>query len=73
MFKFLTALLGVVNKLLGAWKAHYWKQQGRQEAIKEAAHEVEQQIALGEAANSIPDLDRTERLRSKYDRSRPAQ
>lgn len=73
MLKFLTALLGVIDKLLGAWKAHYWKQQGRQEAAKEAADEIQQQIALGEAANSVPDLDRTQRLRSKYDRSRSAQ
>lgn len=73
MLKFLTALLGVLNKLLGAWAEHRWKREGRQEAALEAAHEIEQQIALGEAANSVPDVDRTERLRSKYDRSRSAQ
>lgn len=70
MIKFLTALLGVLNKLLGAWSEHRWKREGRQEAIREAEDEIRHQIALGEAAVSIADPDRTERLRSKYDRSR---
>lgn len=73
MIKLLTALLGVINKLVGAWQSHHWKQQGRQEAIKQAEKEIEEQISLGEAAVSIPDPDRTERLRNKYDRSRSAQ
>ncbi len=73
MLKFLMTLLGVIDKLLGAWQAHHWKRQGHQEATKEAAHEIEQQIALGEAANDVPDPVRTDRLRSKYDRSRSAQ
>jgi hypothetical protein len=55
MLKFLMTLLGVIDKLLGAWQAHHWKRQGHQEAAKEAAHEIEQQIALGEAANNILD------------------
>lgn len=71
MFKFLTALLGLINKLVGAWQSNHWKQQGRQEAIKEAADELEHQIALGEAATSIPDPVRADRLRSKYDRAYP--
>lgn len=73
MFKFLTALLGVLDKVFDFFNQHHWKQQGRQEAIKEAADELEHQIELGEAATSIPDPDRTERLRSKYDRSRQSQ
>lgn len=70
MLKFLTALLGAISKLLGAWREHHWKLEGRQEAAKEAEDEIRNQIALGEAAVSIPDPERTERLRSKYDRSR---
>lgn len=73
MFRFLAAMLGVLNKLLGAWMAHHWRQQGRQEAIKQAEKEVEEQISLGEAAVSIPDPVRDERLRNKYDRSRISQ
>jgi len=68
--KFLTLLLGVLDKLLGAWAESRWKQQGRQETIKEANDEINRQIELGEAAIIIPDADRDERLRNRFDRSR---
>ena len=53
--KFLTLLLGVLDKLLGAWVEHRWKRQGRQEAIKEANDAINRQIELGEAAIAVPD------------------
>jgi hypothetical protein len=68
--KFLTALLGVLNKLLGFWVEHRWKRQGRQETIKEMNEVINEQIALGEAAIVTPDVERTERLRDRFDRSR---
>jgi len=68
--KFLMLLLGVLNKLLGAWGEYRWKQQGHQEAIKEVNDEINRQIELGEAAIIIPDPERTERLRDRFDRSR---
>jgi hypothetical protein len=68
--KFLTLLLGVLDKLLGAWAERRWKQQGRQEIIKETNDVINRQIELGEAAISIPDPDRDERLRDRFDRSR---
>jgi hypothetical protein len=68
--KFLTLLLGVLDKLLGAWAEHRWKRQGRQETIKEMNEAINEQIALGEAAITIPDVERTERLRDRFDRSR---
>ena len=68
--KFLTLLLGIIDKLLGAWAEHRWKQQGRQETIKEANNEINEQIALGEAAIAVPDPERDERLRDRFDRSR---
>jgi hypothetical protein len=68
--KFLTLLLGVLDKLLGAWAERRWKQQGRQEAIKEMNEAINEQIALGEAAIVNPDPERTERLRNRFDRSR---
>jgi hypothetical protein len=70
MIKLLTALLGVLNKLLGAWAEHRWKQQGRQETVKEMNEAINEQIALGEAAIVTPDPERTERLRDRFDRSR---
>ena len=68
--KFLTLLLGVLDKLLGAWAERRWKRQGRQEIIKETNDAINEQIALGEAAITIPDPERTERLRDRFDRSR---
>ena len=68
--KFLMLLLGVLDKLLGAWAESRWKQQGRQETIKEANDEINRQIELGEAAIIVPDPERTERLRNRFDRSR---
>ena len=68
--KFLTLLLGILDKLLGAWAESRWKQQGRQETIKEANDEINRQIELGEAAIIIPDSERDERLRNRFDRSR---
>jgi hypothetical protein len=68
--KFLTLLLGVLDKLLGAWAEHRWKRQGRQETIKEINDAINEQIALGEAAIIIPDPERDERLRNRFDRSR---
>lgn len=68
--KFLAALLGIIDKLLGAWAEHRWKQQGRQETIKEINEAINEQIALGEAAIITPDVERTERMRDRFDRSR---
>ena len=68
--KFLTLLLGILDKLLGAWAESRWKQQGRQEAIKEANDVINRQIELGEAAIIISDPERDERLRNRFDRSR---
>jgi hypothetical protein len=68
--KFLTLLLGVLDKLLGAWAERRWKRQGRQETIKEINDAINEQIALGEAAIITPDPERTERLRDRFDRSR---
>lgn len=68
--KFLAALLGIIDKLLGAWAEHRWKQQGRQETIKETNDAINRQIELGEAAVTITDPTRAERLRDRFDRSR---
>jgi hypothetical protein len=73
MFRFLAALLAVIDKLLGAWREQQWKRQGRQEAQKEMQDEAQRQIDLGEAAIIVPDPDRDERLRNRFDRSRSNQ
>lgn len=70
MMKFLATLLAVINRLLGVWEEQRWKRQGRQETIKETEDAIQRQIDLGEAAVSVPDPERDERLRSRFDRSR---
>jgi hypothetical protein len=73
MIKFLTALLAAINKILALFDQQHWKRQGRQEAVKEMNDAINRQIELGEAAVSVPDPDRDERLRSRFDRSRSGQ
>ena len=70
MIKLLASLLGILDKLFGVWNENRWKQRGREETIKETNDAINQQIALGEAAISIPDPVRDERLRNRFDRSR---
>jgi hypothetical protein len=70
IMKFLSALLGIINKLLGLWNENRWKQRGRQETIKEMNDAINEQIELGAAAVSILDPERDERLRDRFDRSR---
>lgn len=73
MIKFLTALLAVIDKVFAFFDQQHWKQQGRQEAIKDANDAINRQIELGEAAINTPDPERDERLRSRFDRSRSAE
>lgn len=73
MIKFLAALLAVINKILAFFDQQYWKQQGRQETIKEMNDAINRQIELGEASINTTDLERVERMRSKYDRSRTSE
>jgi hypothetical protein len=70
MIKLLSSLLSLLDRLWAAWNENKLRQQGRQEAIKEANDEINRQIELGEAAIAVPDPERDERLRNRFDRSR---
>jgi hypothetical protein len=70
MIKLLSSLLSLLDRLWAAWNENKLRQQGRQEAIKEANDEINRQIELGEAAVAVPDPERDERLRDRFDRSR---
>jgi hypothetical protein len=65
--KLLTALLTIVAHVLGMWKDHKLREQGRQDAQKEAADEVQRQLDLAEHAARLDDVERNERLRSRFD------
>jgi hypothetical protein len=70
MFKFLSSLLALIERVFSYFDQQRWKQQGRQETIKEMNDDLNRQIELGEAAISVPDPERDERLRNRFDRSR---
>ena len=70
MINLLSSLLSLLDRLWAAWSENKLRQQGRQEAIKEANDAINRQIELGEAAVAIPDPERDERLRNRFDRSR---
>lgn len=73
MIKFLTALLALLDKVFAFFDKQHWKLQGRQEAVKEMNDAINRQIELGEAAVSVPDPERDERLRNRFNRSRANQ
>ena len=73
MIRFLTALLALLDKVFAFFDQQHWKQQGRQETIKEMNDAINRQIELGEAAVSVSDPERDERLRNRFDRSRANQ
>jgi len=73
MIRFLTALRAVIDKVFAFFNQQHWKQQGRQETIKEVNDAINRQIELGEAAVNVPDPERDERLRNRFDRSRTDQ
>jgi hypothetical protein len=65
--KLLTALLSLLERLWAAWNANKLRQQGRQDAQKEAADEVQRQLDLAEYAARLDDLERNKRLRARFD------
>jgi hypothetical protein len=73
VIKFLSSLLSLIERAFAYFDQERWKQQGRQEALQEAADVVQHQIELGEAAVAVPDPLRDERLRNRFDRARARQ
>jgi hypothetical protein len=69
VIKVLSSLLALIERVFAHFDQERLKQQGRQEATKEAADAVERQIKLGEAAVAVPDPARDERLRNRFDRA----
>ena len=70
MIKLLSSLLSLLDRLWAAWSENKLRQQGRAATVKEMNDEINRQIELGEAAVAIPDPERDERLRDRFDRSR---
>ena len=70
MIKLLSSLLSLLDRLWAAWNDNKLRQQGRQEAEKEAADEVQRQVDLAQHVAVTPDLERDQRLRSRFDDAR---
>jgi hypothetical protein len=73
MIRFLTLLLELIHRFFQEEDKAEHKQEGRQETIKEINDAINRQVELGEAAISVPDPERDERLRARFDRSRTPQ
>lgn len=69
MLKALAALLALLDRLTLVWRDWKLRQQGRSDTIKEMNDAINRQIELGEAAVAVPDPDRDQRLRNRFDRS----
>jgi hypothetical protein len=67
VIKFLSSLLSLLDRLWAAWNANKLRQQGRQEAQKDAADEVQRQLDLAEHAARLDDIERNKRLRARFD------
>ena len=70
MIRFLSSLMALIERAFAHFDQERWKQQGRQEAVKEAENAIQRQIDMGEAAVVVPDPVRDERVRNRFDRSR---
>lgn len=67
MIKLLSSFLSLFDHLWSAWRDGQLRQQGRQEAVKEAEDELQRQVDLAEYAIVTPDPDRDQRLRHRFD------
>lgn len=67
MMALLSSLLSLLDRLWATWEADKLRRQGRQEAEKEAADEIQRQRDLADRAVVVDDPDRSDRLRKRFD------
>lgn len=65
--KLLTLLLSLLSSLFTMWRENSLREQGRLQAQKDAADELQRQLDLAEHAARLDDLERNKRLRSRFD------
>jgi len=73
VIRFLTLLLELIHRFFVEKDKAEYKQAGRQEAIEEANDAADRNVEAAEAAVNVPDPERDERLRSRFDRSKKRQ
>ena len=67
MMALLSSLLSLLDRLWATWEADKLRRQGRQEAEKEAADEIQRQRDLADRAVVVDDPVRDNRLRKRFD------
>lgn len=70
MIRLLTLLLELINRYFAEKDKAKYKQEGRQEVLKEVVDAAERNVEAAETAVAVSDPERDERLRSRFDRSR---
>ncbi|MFN3706513.1 MAG: hypothetical protein ACK4WM_11040 [Thermoflexales bacterium] len=70
MMRLLTFLLSLLDRLFRIWEEARLRQEGRERLQKEMDRASQQAVEKAERAVSVPDPERDERLRSRFDRSR---
>lgn len=70
MMRFLTLLLGLIERFFAHRETVRIEQDVRGRTIKEINDAINERVEQAEAAVAVPDAERDERLRSRFDRSR---
>lgn len=70
MLGFLKALLSVFSQIATYFSNKQLIDAGKAEKTVQQVQEVEKNVELAKQANTVPDVERTERLRNRFDRSR---
>jgi hypothetical protein len=71
--KFFTHLLALIERLLSHLDLLRVRREVREKTIKEMNDEINRRVELAEAVADVPDPERDERLRSRFDRSKNGQ
>lgn len=69
MFKLLSSIVSLLSGLWSFFHARQLRNEGRQQAIKEAEDEIKRQVDLAETATRVSDSDYDKRMRSRFDAS----
>lgn len=67
MIRFLTLILSLIERLFNEWDRMKLRQEGRQQAIKEAEDEVQRQVELAEHVGAVVDPEYDKRVRARFD------
>lgn len=67
MVKLFTAIISLLSGVLTLFRDRKLRQQGREEAIREANDELQRQVDLAESVVIAVDFDHDKRMRARFD------